>query len=341
MKSSRVLDVRQNDTRQTARQTLLKRRFGVSALVVASVCGGALWSQRPIATSHATPGAINSASSQSAATKTVSTPTAATLIAASENAASQNTASPNAASQNTASQNVAQNVVDATAKRLEYQVIGVHAHDAAAFTQGLVWHNGGFYESTGLNGRSTLRRVAFPSGRVLAKRDVPPQYFAEGLALARDKLVQITWKNGKAFVYSRATLKLLETWNYSGEGWGLAFDGANFVMSDGSDTLAFRDAETFKTLRRVAVTMNGEPLTQLNELEWIDGKVWANVWRTDFIVQIDPQNGRVVSYLDLSNLHSRAGNEDVLNGIAYDKARQRLFITGKLWPKLYQIKVVK
>ena len=159
--------------------------------------------------------------------------------------------------------------------------------------------------------------------------------------MAGDKLVQITWKNGEAFVYNRATLKLLKTWNYSGEGWGLAFNGTHFVMSDGSATLAFRDAETFKTLRRVAVTMNGEPLTQLNELEVIDGKVWANVWRTDFIVQIDPQNGRVVSYLDLSNLHPRSGNEDVLNGIAYDQTRKRLFITGKLWPKLYQIKVVK
>ena len=335
MKSSRVLDVRQNATRhaarQAARQTLLKRRFGVGALVVASVCGGALWSQRPIAVSHAKPIATNSAQVQSALVQSAPTQTVSTPIAA----------IPNAASENAASQNVAEKVADDTAKRLEYEVVGVHPHDAAAFTQGLVWHNGGFYESTGLNGRSTLRRVAFPSGRVLAKRDIPSQYFAEGLAMAGDKLVQITWKNGEAFVYNRATLKLLKTWNYSGEGWGLAFNGTHFVMSDGSATLAFRDAETFKTLRRVAVTMNGEPLTQLNELEVIDGKVWANVWRTDFIVQIDPQNGRVVSYLDLSNLHPRSGNEDVLNGIAYDQTRKRLFITGKLWPKLYQIKVVK
>lgn len=223
--------------------------------------------------------------------------------------------------------------------RLNYRVIGKYAHDARAFTQGLLWHNGGFYESTGLYGQSTLRRVEFPSGRVIVKKSLPSQYFAEGLALANDKLVQITWTSGQAFVYERATFKLLQTWNYDGEGWGLTFDGANFVMSNGSDTLTWRDAKTFKTVRQLRVTLNGEPLKLLNEIEWVAGRVWANVWKTDFVVQIDPRNGKVVSYLDLSGLHQRSGNEDVLNGIAYDADKKRVFITGKLWPTLYEIKI--
>lgn len=225
------------------------------------------------------------------------------------------------------------------AQALTYSVVSATTHDAKAFTQGLLWRAGVFYESTGINGQSTLRRVEFPSGRVLDKRDLPSQYFAEGLALSNERLVQLTWTSGKAFVYDRATFKPLQTFKYEGEGWGLAFDGKVFVMSDGSATLAFRDADTFKVLRRVAVTMNGEPLKQLNELEVIDGKVWANVWQTDFIVQIDPKNGRVVSYLDLSGLHPRNGNDDVLNGIAYDAIQKRVFITGKWWSKIYQIKV--
>ena len=228
------------------------------------------------------------------------------------------------------------------ARRLSYKVVGIYAHDTSAFTEGLLWSDNSFYESTGLEGHSDVRRVAFPSGRVLDKRVDYPAILGEGLALAGDKLVQLSWRNERAFIYERATLKPVGEWNYDGEGWGLTFDGHSFVMSNGSDTLTFRDAKTFAINRTIRVTQNGAPLQQLNELEWIDGEIWANVWYTDTIVQIDPRNGRVVSFLDLKGLlprNARNGGEDVLNGIAYDAARKRIFVTGKLWPKLFQIQV--
>lgn len=308
MKSFPILDVQNN-----LRLPKSKHSWWIAA-VLSLIISGAVWSYR--------------------------SPTISDVVKVSEIRADAPAISSSNASSAQGVKSASSNSENNAAKPLEYEVLNVYPHDARAFTQGLVWHNNGFYESTGLNGESTLRRVGFPSGRVLVKRDVPPQYFAEGLAMADDRLVQITWKSGKAFVYSRATFKLLTTWSYKGEGWGLAFDGKQFVMSDGSDSLCFRSAKDFQIVRSVRVTMNGEPLNQLNELEIVNGQIWANVWQTDYVVQIDPQNGRVVSYLDLSNLHPRSGNEDVLNGIAYDKTRNRLFVTGKLWPKLYEIKVV-
>jgi glutamine cyclotransferase len=231
---------------------------------------------------------------------------------------------------------------EAPARRLSYKVVGTYAHDAQAFTQGLLWHNDVLYESTGLERQSTLRRVAFPSGRVLEKRVLASSVFAEGLSLANNRLVQLTWTDGRAFIYDRATLKPVGVFSYQGEGWGLTFDGTDFVMSNGSDVLTFRDAKTFRPKRTIRVSLNGQPLRQLNELEWIEGEIWANVWRTDQIVQIDPQSGRVKSVLDLSGLllqDARRSGEDVLNGIAYDAARKRIFVTGKWWPKLFQIEV--
>lgn len=230
------------------------------------------------------------------------------------------------------------------ARRDSYSVVASYAHDAKAFTEGLLWYDGGFFESVGLNGQSEVRRVAFPSGRVLDRRANASAIFGEGLALCDNRLVQLSWTNGRAFLYDRATLKPRGEWKYDGEGWGLTFDGRDFVMSNGSDTLTFRDARTFAPKRTLRVTLDGKALTQLNELEWIDGEIWANVWQTDFIVRIDARTGRVKSYLDLTGLlplDQRSGREDVLNGIAYDAARHRIFVTGKFWPKLYEISVAK
>ncbi len=237
---------------------------------------------------------------------------------------------------------IATSTIEPLARRLSYKIVGTYAHDTSAFTEGLLWSDNSFYESTGLQGHSDVRRVAFPAGRVLEEHDDDPAIFGEGLALANNKLVQLSWQDGRAFIYDRATLKPLGEWQYQGEGWGLTFDGQSFVMSNGSDIITFRDTKTFAPMRTIRVTQNGAPLTQLNELEWINGKIWANVWRTDTIVQINPQNGRVVSYLDLTGIlprDARNGGEDVLNGIAYDAARKRIFVTGKLWPKLFQIEV--
>jgi glutamine cyclotransferase len=207
---------------------------------------------------------------------------------------------------------------------------------------GLLWHDGGFYESTGLEGHSTLRRVEFPSGRVLQKTAVPSPLFAEGLALVGERLVQLTWKSRRGLVYDRKTLKPISYFQYETEGWGLTFDGKNLIMSDGSDTLFYLDKDTYQPVRRLRVTLDGQPVDKLNELEWIEGEVWANVWQTDLVMRIDPTTGRVRSIVDLSGLlplSQRSGQEDVLNGIAYDPEKKRIFVTGKLWPRLFEIQV--
>ncbi len=230
----------------------------------------------------------------------------------------------------------------APARQLRWEVVSSHPHDPAAYLQGLLWHDGGFFESTGLRGRSTLRRVEWPSGRVIRRVDLPPNVFGEGLARVGNRLVQLTWKSGRAFVYDVKTLRLLEEFRYEGEGWGLAFDGTSLIQSDGSDVLTYRDPQRFRATRRLAVTWNGKPLHRLNELEVIDGEVWANVWYTDFIVRIDPASGRVSSYLDLTGLlpaGQRRQPDAVLNGIAYDPATRRIFVGGKLWPTLFEIRV--
>ena len=228
------------------------------------------------------------------------------------------------------------------AKQLSYKVVGSYPHDPRAFLQGLLWADNGFYESTGLNGQSSLRRVEFPSGKVLLSRKLPDNIFGEGLVLFDNRLTQITWQNNVALVYDKDTFQPLGQWRYDGEGWGITSDGKSLIMSDGSDTLTFRDPQSFAPLRQIKVTLNGRPLDRLNELEWIDGKVWANVWQTDLIVQIDPQSGAVVSYLDMTGLlpaPMRAG-ADVLNGIAYDAKEKRIFVGGKDWPKLFEISLI-
>jgi glutamine cyclotransferase len=238
-----------------------------------------------------------------------------------------------------------------------YKVIATFPHDTTSFTQGLVFADGEpagspsgglcpmgcLYESTGLNGESTLRRVDLKSGRTLQRIDVPKQYFAEGLALVGDELLQLTWQHKLGFVYDRKTFKQKRTFTYDSEGWGIAFDGSSrLVMSDGSDRLTFLDPKTLKQLKSMRVQDAGRAVPNLNELEWIENEIWANVWQTDRIARINPNTGDVNAWIDLSSLFPRAQRlppADELNGIAYDKATRRIFITGKKWPRLYQIVV--
>lgn len=226
-----------------------------------------------------------------------------------------------------------------------YAVVKSYPHDRTAFTQGLVFLDGVFYESTGIAGQSDVRKVDPLTGRILQRTPVDAKYFAEGLAEWRGTLVQLTWQHGIGFVYDRETLSFRRTFRYSGEGWGLTQDGTRLIQSDGNAAsgLRFFDPETFEETGRVVVTDGGVRVDHLNELEYIDGEVWANVWTRDRIARIDPKTGVVRSWVDLSGLlpaRDRAG-VDVLNGIAWDPKGRRLFVTGKLWPKLFEIRVTR
>lgn len=224
-----------------------------------------------------------------------------------------------------------------------YRIVHTYPHDPRAYTQGLLYQNGYLYESTGLNGRSSLRMVDLATGRVLQNAPVPARYFAEGLASWGSTLIQLTWQSHVAFVYDRFSFRLLRTLSYPGEGWGLTGDGRTLILSDGSSTLRFLDPTTFREVRRIAVKDHGQPIDQLNELEYIHGQVYANVWHTDRIARISPASGEVLGWIDLSGLlpeDRRSDREAVLNGIAYDAAHDRLFVTGKLWPSLFEIKIM-
>jgi glutamine cyclotransferase len=223
-----------------------------------------------------------------------------------------------------------------------YTVVKTYPHDRDAFTQGLQYLDGGLFEGTGLRGRSSIRRVALETGHVLQRRDIPEPYFGEGITIWKSDLYQLTWQSGVAFVYDRATFAPKRQFRYVGEGWGLTHDGTNLIMSDGTPELRFLDPATFAERRRVRVMAGTRPVDNLNELEFVKGEVLANVWQTDNIVRIEPKSGRVLGWIDLSGLLTpgeRAAAE-VLNGIAYDAAGDRLFVTGKLWPKLFEIKLV-
>jgi glutamine cyclotransferase len=225
-----------------------------------------------------------------------------------------------------------------------YRVVHSYPHDAHAFTQGLVYADGHLYESTGLKGHSSLRMVDVETGRVLQELPVPAQYFAEGLAAWGSTLVQLTWQAHTAFVYDRFSFRELRTESYTGEGWGLSADAKELVLSDGTADLRFLDPATFRELRRVTVKDHGRPVTHLNELEMVRGEVYANVWYSDRIARISPATGKVLGWIDLAGLlppSERTDPEAVLNGIAYDAAHDRLFVTGKLWPRLFEIKVIK
>jgi glutamine cyclotransferase len=223
-----------------------------------------------------------------------------------------------------------------------YRVVKAYPHDAQAYTQGLIYRGGVLYESTGQHGRSTLRKVKLETGEVLQQRRIDNAHFAEGLTEWKGRLFQLTWQSNVAFVYDLATFAPLKTLKYPGEGWGLAAGLDSLILSDGTADLRFLDPETFREIRRVTVRDAGVPIDQLNELEFVRGEVWANVWHTDRIARIAPSTGRVLGWIDLSGLMStyRLDAESVLNGIAYDAPTQRLFVTGKMWPRLFEIQVV-
>jgi glutaminyl-peptide cyclotransferase len=224
-----------------------------------------------------------------------------------------------------------------------YQVIHSYPHDAQAFTQGLIYLDGHLYESTGLVGSSSLRMEDLETGRILQFHDVPSPIFAEGLTNWASTLIQLTWQNHSVLVYDRLTFRLLRALPYPGEGWGLTQDGTHLIETDGSATLHFLDPENLREIRKVKVTDHGALVTQLNELEFIHGQVYANIWHTDRIARISPVTGKVLGWIDLTGLlpkGARSSPEAVLNGIAYDAEHDRLFVTGKLWPKLFEIKVI-
>jgi glutaminyl-peptide cyclotransferase len=227
-------------------------------------------------------------------------------------------------------------------QRLVVKVLSVRPHDPEAFTQGILLHGGALYESTGQYGSSSLREVNPETGEVKREVDLPAKYFAEGLAVVGDRLIQLTWREQKALLYKLADFKPAGELRYDGEGWGLCWDGHRLVMTDGSDRLTFRDPQTFAVLGEVHVTAGGQPVNQLNELECVEGAVYANVWQTDDIVRIDPGSGKVTAVIDASGLLTAAERRrvDVLNGIVWDPARKSFLITGKLWPKMFEVTLV-
>ena len=223
-----------------------------------------------------------------------------------------------------------------------YEVVHVYPHDRSAFTQGLIFLNGFFYEGTGLNGHSSVRKVKIETGEVLQQITVPSQYFGEGLTDWGPGLIELTWKAGEGFVYDLFSFRKVREFKYTGEGWGLTHDHASLIMSDGSAYLRFWDPGTFREKRRLLVKDGSHPVENLNELEYVKGEIYANIWQTERIARISPATGAVAGWIDLSGLLSdadRAQPVDVLNGIAYDAAHDRLFVTGKLWPKLFEIRL--
>ena len=228
-------------------------------------------------------------------------------------------------------------------RNLRVEVLRELSHERDAYTQGLVWWDDHLFESTGRTGESTLRRLDPRTGAVEQRIDTHPQYFGEGLALVDRRFIMLTWRAQRAYVYDRDSFEELDTYRYQGEGWGLCFDGERLVMSDGSDRLTFRDALTFEPTGTQAVRMRGQPVHDLNELECVDGAVYANVWEEDYIVRIDPATGVVTDYIDAAGLLQGADliGSEVLNGIAYDENSETFYITGKWWPKMFEVRFVE
>ena len=226
-----------------------------------------------------------------------------------------------------------------------YKIVHTYPHDTGAYTEGLFYKDGYLYESTGQAGTSTVRKVELASGETVQRHNLPSRYFGEGIIDWKDRLIQLTWQSQTGFVYDLASFTLQRTFGYAGEGWALTRDQQHLYMSDGTPVLRVLDPETLAVVRNIAVTAAGEPVMNLNELEWVDGEIYANVWLTNRIARIDPASGHVVGWIDLDGLLDisqlpEPGN-DVLNGIAYDAAHDRLFVTGKHWPTLFEIKLVK
>jgi len=224
-----------------------------------------------------------------------------------------------------------------------YEVVEAYPHDPEAFTQGLVWHDGRLYESTGLYGRSSLREVDLEKGEILRMVELDADFFGEGLAILGDKIYQLTWREKKGFIYHLDSLELIGEFTYDTEGWGITTDGRQLIMSDGSHILYFLDPDTLQVVRKLEVRDGGVRVSRLNELEYVNGEIYANVWLSDYVAAIDPDTGRVKGWVDFSGLLDGELAEeyqvDVLNGIAYDAENERLFVTGKLWPALYEVRV--
>jgi glutaminyl-peptide cyclotransferase len=224
-----------------------------------------------------------------------------------------------------------------------YRVIKSYPHDRTAFTQGLEYRDGFLYEGTGKVGNSSLRKVDLATGRVLQKYDLPQPYFGEGITVVNQQILELTWQSQSGFIYDKSSFRVLRSFNYPGEGWGLTNDGKQIYMSDGSAQIRVWDPATLKEVRRITVKDGATPISELNELEWVKGEVYANVWQTDRIARISPADGKVLGWIDLSGILPKSERTDpdaVLNGIAYDAAGDRLFVTGKLWPKIFEIKLV-
>lgn len=226
---------------------------------------------------------------------------------------------------------------------VSYQVVNIYPHDTASFTQGLQWHNGYLYEGTGLHGESHLMKVQLENGKALQKIALDKAYFGEGITILNNKIYQLTWQEHKIFVYDLASLKKLKEFNFDYDGWGLTNDGKNLIISTGSNNLYFADPETLRILNIVSVNSSYGPLGDINELEYVDGKIYANIYGSDYIAVIDPASGTVEGRMDFTGLLQKSGktyeNADVLNGIAYDSARKSFFITGKKWPALFEVKL--
>lgn len=227
-------------------------------------------------------------------------------------------------------------------ERLRAEVVDVYPHDPEAFTQGLLYHEGKFYESTGRHGRSELRRVDVETGIVEMSVPLEDRYFGEGLALVDDRLIQLTWRERTAFVYDRETFDRLDELPYETEGWGLAYDGERLIMTDGSHQIQFRDPATFSLLDVIPVYYEGRPLPRLNELAYVEGDLYANVFMTDQIVRIDPGTGQVTAVIEAGHLIPREERQgmDVLNGVTWDPETEDFFLTGKLWPKMFRVRFV-
>ena len=224
-----------------------------------------------------------------------------------------------------------------------YKIINTYPHDRNAYTQGLVFENGVLYEGTGLRGYSTLRKVDLKKGEILQIHELPYQYFGEGITIYEDRIIQLTWQSNVGFVYAKDSFDLLQEFTYSTEGWGITYDGKHLIMSDGTSTLHFLNPSTFEYIGQIEVHDIDTPITRLNELEYIQGEIYANVWQTNRIARIAPDTGRVVGWIELEGLLSPEYSSEpvnILNGIAYDVMNERLFVTGKLWPSLFEIELI-
>lgn len=227
---------------------------------------------------------------------------------------------------------------------LQYEIINIFPHDSEAFTQGLVWKDGFLYEGTGLYGQSSLRKVEPETGIILYQHNLPDNFFGEGITIFKDRIYQLTWKEQTGFIYDVETFQLLETFSYDYEGWGITHDGEYLIISDGTHLLRFLDPFTLEEIKQIEVCERQNNVDQINELEYIQGYIYANIWQTDKIAIIEPESGKVISWLDLSDILDTVDvtqKINVLNGIAYDSESNKLFVTGKLWPKMFQIRIIK